>query len=570
MFPYFRFCQPLILSITIIYGCAVDDVSIENAQNESIINSLGRKLPSDAAPLNKQILSYFIEEPQTLDVSIDNYGVKGSDLFLFERLTMFDHDDLLRSGVASHWESSEDGRIWTFYLRKDARWSDGRELTANDFEYTFKRFLDPKEGNAFAFLFYQIKNARAFNHGVIDDPNLLGINALDKNILQITTENPCPYLPFIMAYNSAAPVPSWQVKKYGKRWTLPENMVSNYSYKLSEWITDRYISYELNPYYNGPYPGYLEKIKLKFIGIGQHPGISPYENNEVDRQQIVAQYLKQVEDTPELKRQLTSNPHFQTWYLFFRTRVPPFNDLRIRRAISHAIDREAICNVILQGHGTPAYTMLPPGFPGYTGDKLKTVQNFDLDKARGLLKEAGFPRGKGFPTIELWLRQADLTQMAIAQMIQSVFKDELGIRVKIKNQEIGLYMKNMYDYTIPFGLIPYQYDYPDPENMLTQVWHSQPLGYGRQDWKNKSFDSLLKAGGITMDTAERMKFYGEAEKILVTDVGGVFIYHTHVLDLRKPWFKGLETNSWGQDLFWGNRTNLMDIYIGNTVEERHL
>ena len=533
-----------------------------------VINSLGRQLPPDAAPLEEQYMIHFIEEPKTLDVSMDNYGVKGADPWLFERLTMFDENDVLGPGVAERWEPSEEGRIWTFYLREDAKWSDGRPQTAHDFEFTFKRFLDPDEANQFAFLFYDIKNARDFNHGIIKDRDAVGVRAIDDHTLEIEAEGPCPYLPHIMAYNSAAPVPPWQVKKYDRLWTEPGNMVSNYSYQLTEWVHDRYMLYDLNPHYTGLHKGYLEKIKLKFIIAGSHPGITPYENNEVDRQGVFAKDLGVINGDPELSKELRSAPHFQTWYLYFQTTKPPFNDLRVRQAISKAIDRETITSVILQGHGTPAYTMLPPNFPGYTGDQLKSIQQYDVVEAKKLLAAAGYADGRGFPTTEFWLRQADPTQMSIAQAIQGMLKESLNIDVEIKNQEIGVYMGSMYEYAIPFGLIPYQYDYPDPHNMLSQVWHSQPVGHGRHDWKNNQFDKLLELGGTTIDEEKRMEYYADAEHILVEEVGGVFIYHTNMLALRKPWVKGLDPNAWGQDLFWGNRTNLMNMYIGDNVEER--
>lgn len=534
-----------------------------------VVNSLGKPLPPDAAPLAEQILMYFIEEPKNLDVSMDNYGVKGADPWLFERLTMFNENDELSPGAAERWEASEDGRTWTFYLRPGAKWSDGRTVTAHDFEFTFKRFLDPDEGNVFAFLFYDIKNGRAFSQRKIKDRDLVGVRAIDDLTLEIEAEGPCPYLPHIMAYNSAAPVPPWQVEKFGRLWTEPGRMVSNYSYMLNEWIHDHYIHYTLNPHYNGPNPGSLEQIKLKFINPGAQPGSVPYENNEVDRQEgISASELGVIEKNPKLKSELRSNPHFQTWYLYFQTAKPPFDNLKVRQAISHAVDREIITRVILKGHGTPALTMLPPGFPGYTGDKLKDIQRYDPELAGKLMADAGYPGGRGFPTVEFWLRQADANQMAIAQAIQQMLKEELGISTSIKNQEVGLYMDNMYRYAIPMGLIPYQYDYPDPQNMLSQVWHSQPAGYGRHDWTHPRFDELVDLGGTTMDQAQRMQHYAEAEKVLAEDVGGMFIYHTHILELRKPWVKGLTPSRTGRDLFWGNHTNLMNIYIGDNVEQR--
>ena len=166
-------------ALLLVFFCAAACGGDESAQVQiaegPVINSLGKQLPPDAAPLHEQILMYFIEEPKTLDVSMDNYGVKGADPFLFERLTMFDADDILIPGASDRWEPSEDGRTWTFHLREGARWSDGRDVTAHDFEYTFKRFLDPDEGNVFAFLFYNIKNARDFNHGKINDPDSVGV-----------------------------------------------------------------------------------------------------------------------------------------------------------------------------------------------------------------------------------------------------------------------------------------------------------------------------------------------------------------------------------------------------------
>ncbi|MBM3264014.1 MAG: peptide ABC transporter substrate-binding protein [candidate division Zixibacteria bacterium] len=534
-----------------------------------VVNSVGVELPSDAAPLSEQMLMTFIEEPKTLDISLDNYGVKGADPWLFERLVMFDPDDIAGPGVADRWEPSPDGRKWTFYLRKDAKWSDGRPLTAQDFVFTYRRFLDPAEGNVFAFLFYDIKNARAFNHGDIKDRTAVGVRAIDDRTLEIETEGPCPYLPYIVAYNSAAPVPPHQVEKYGRRWTEAGNMVSNYTYKLTEWVYNKYLLYDLNPHYNGPHKARLEKLKLKFIIERQHPGITPYENNEVDRQDgISATDLGMIEQHPTLSTELRSNPHFQTWYLFFRAAAPPFNDLRVRQAFSHAIDREMICRVVLKGHGTQAYTMLPPGFSGYTGDRLKDIQKFDIEKAKKLLADAGYPGGKGFPTVEFWLRQADPNQMSIAQAIQEMLKQNLGVQTQLRNQEVGLYMDNMYKHAVPFSLIPYQYDYPDPHNMLSQVWHSQPVGHGRHDWKNTRFDEMVDLGGTTIDQAKRMGYYAEAERALVEDVGGVFIYHTHALELRKPWVKGLNKNAFGSDMFWGNRTSLMGVYIGDNVGKR--
>ena len=531
-------------------------------------NSLGKAMPADAAPLNQQVLSYFIDEPRSLDISIDNYGAAGTDIWLFERLVMMNADDEPRPGAAERWEVSDDGSVWTFHLRPGARWSDGVPVTAHDFEFTYRRFFDPNIGNVFASLLYPIKNARAYNHGEITDPGQLGVRALDDLTLQIETEGPCPYLPVALAVNSAAPVPQRVVQKYGKRWTEPDKVVTNYSYRLHEWTPGRRLVYSLNPHYNGRYPGFLERINHK-ISTGA-VGILPYENNEADRHPVGVKDLMVLRGNPELAAEVHKNPNFLTWYLFFQTKKPPFHDLRIRQAISHAIDREALCRGVLRGYAQPAYTMLPPHFPGYVGDKHKDIQRYDPALGRRLLAEAGYPGGRGFPRIECWIRNISPTShiMDVSQAIQQMLKDNLGIDIVLVNQEVGVFMDNMYQQTIPLGLISYQYDYLDPHNLLTQIWHANPPGRGRHDWLNTRFDELVDLAAVTMDVEHRLRLYDEAEQILATDVGGVFLFHPDLLELRKPWFRGLTPNRFGRTLFSTLHTNLMDIYIGDNVEER--
>lgn len=521
-------------------------------------------LPQDAAPPSHQVYRYLYFEPAGLDISMTMYQSHGSE-FLFERLCMLDHNNQLIPGAAERWESSDDGRVWTFHLRPEARWSDGRPVTAHDFEYTFRRLLDPDGGNVYAFFYYDIKGAKAYHQRENPDPASVGVRAVDDLTFEIETEQPCAFLPYITSFSSSSPVPRWQVEKYGRRWTEEGNCVSNSAFQLETWKTGEYMTFGLNPYYDGPNRGYLRKIVRVFTSsVGVGAGIAPYENNEIDMIGLDGVFLEEVNDNPALSRELWSFEPFTTAYLYFRTRQPPFDDVRVRRAFAHAIDKEAITGAILKGTKTPAYTMLPIHFPGYVGDKYKSIQRFDPDLARRLLAEAGYPAGKGFPVLDLWLveSRSNTPGGQAAQAIQQMLLEHLGIEIRLRNTEASAYRKAQYDWEMPMSIIGFNYDFPDPHSMLGIVWRSQPKGYTRHDWQNKMFDDLIDRAAGEMNPERRMAMYDEAERILAEDVGGVFLWHDRSYTLRKPWVKGVKQDQYGNFPFYKNNTSFCDIYIG--------
>ncbi len=524
-----------------------------------VVNSIGKTMPPDAAPLEQQVLRYTLVEPLTFDVSTNIYEAQGA-LTLFERLVMLDKNLELTGAAAESWEQSADGLRWTFRLRPDGRWSDGRRVTASDFEYTYKRFLDPAEASPYAFFYYEIKGARAFNQGKTTDRSTVGVRALDDLTLEIETEKPCPYLPFIVAFTGSGPVPRWQVEKYGVRWSEAGNLVANASYSLTEWRKGRQATLSLNPYYTGPHKGYLEKI-VQIFTTG-HPGTAPYENNEIDYLRVLLTDLPFIENHPTLKSELAYYAFPESWYLFFRTREPPFDDVKVRRAISHAIDREALCNVVLRNTGVPAYSMLPPKFPGSSDASIREIQAYDPERAKALLAEAGYPGGKGFPLVEFWIGKTNPQISYTAQTVQAMLQNTLGIRLRIRSSEDKVYRDNMYKWNIPMGLGGFNADYPDPNNLLGMVWRSQPRGFGRQDWRNAEFDRLIDAAADEMDHEQRMGMYRAAERLLAEDAGGAFLYHNMTVELRKPYLKGLEINKYGYALFSWIGIIHTKIYIG--------
>ena len=235
-----------------------------------------------------------------------------------------------------------------------------------------------------------------------------------------------------------------------------------------------------------------------------------------------------------LKHELNTFTEFNAYYLTMNTYDGIFSDLRVRQAFSHAIDRDAITRSALQGLATPAYSMMPVGFPA-ANPALRTVQRFDPDLARQKLAEAGYPGGKGFPPVEMWLRggESGPTQDAM-EGIQAMLKQNLGINIAVRNVERKIFMDALNGHTLELGLVPYGYDYVDASNLLS-LWMSN----GRHAWRSDRFDQLVVQGGtIVGDSDRRQAIYQEAERILVEEVGAVFLWHSQTNQIWKSNISG--------------------------------
>lgn len=537
-----------------------------------LTNGVGRIMPDDAAPLSEQVYRYLSFEPVSLDIGVSLYQSSESE-FLYDRLCMLDYTNKLVPGAAERWEVSEDGLRWTFYLRETAQWSDGRPVTAHDFEWSFKRFLHPDSGNVYAGFYYDIKGAEDHVSRINMDPASLGVSAVDDYTLVVETRNPCAYLPYLLAYPTSSPVPRWQVEKYGKKWTIPGNSVSNASYKLASWNTGQSMSFTLNPLYDGPLKGYLERIIRVFTEGGRSAGdvgLLPYENNEIDMAEVHPTDINRILADPKLSTELVKFPRYMTTYIFFRSKEKPFDDIRVRQAFSHAIDRSQLSKVVLRDTAVPAYTMLPPGFPGYVGDKYADIQRYDPERARELLAAAGYPGGRGFPRLDMWIGNTRRIPVnTVSQAVQGMINQTLGTDIQIRIAESRSYRDAMYNWDLPMSISTFDFDFPDPHSLLGVVWRSRPKGVGRQDWTNQRFDTLIDEAGRNMEPTQRAAMYDEAERILAEDVGGAFLFHTFATRVRKPWMKGYLRDSQGYYPFYHNNSSYTDIYIGNNVVQRN-
>lgn len=549
-----------ILIVSVLAFCSTTSLTLfyryGEAQGGKIVNSAGKTLPPDAAPLARQIVRYMSPEPRSLDSSINDYDTE-STIIPFEPLLRRDENWDPEPAAATRYESSKDGKTWTFYLRPGARWSDGRPLTAGDFVYSYRRMLNPQEANPYAFFYYDFKNARAINRGEIKDPSKLGVRAVDDRTLVIETETPAPYLPYIVSFGNGFPVPSWQVEKYGRKWTLAGNIVSNSGFKLGEWINGKHMTFVPDPMYNGPHKPYVEKVIHPFREAAAAT-ILAYENNEVDYEAVDLTDLARIRRDPKLARDLVKVPARGSWYMFFKTKQPPFNDIRVREAFARAIDRNAIVKTLMNDMAYPAYSINPPEFADHQGSAMKKYQDFDPVRAKQRMKEAGFPGGRGFPKQELWLRAPTPTLKRVAEAMTAMLKENIGVDVTIRSADRTMYMNNLYNWRMNLGLIVFFADYQDSRNMLDMIWHSQPQGFGRSDWSNANFDRLVEQAGGELDPARRQQQYRQAEELMVADYAAAFVFHPINIELRKPWIKGYRRNPDGTVGGW----DYTRVYVG--------
>ena len=529
------------------------------------VNSVGVTLPPDAAPPHLQHLRTFELNARYMDRATSSYQKVFGFALTNEPLTRVDRDFNLLPAAATHWEVTEDGHTWIFHLQQDLVFGDGRPVTAYDYEDSFRRWADPRTGFDFEWYYRPIKNWGEVVAGRMPLDSL-GVEALDRHTIAFTTTQPTPYAPELLNYSWVTPTHLFE--KYGPAWsTRPETHMGSGPFRLREWTINHRIVLEPSPTYRGPNKPYLERITAQlFNAAAQPPFLAAYEGGEVDYIVLNNQAeINRVKSNPDLKGHLNTYVDFQTFYLLMDTHNPPFNDLRVRQAFSHAVDQASLMNSALRDIALPASSMAPPGFPSADPEGLASIQRYDPDLARKLLAEAGYPDGKGFPVLNMWLRGEPIVINTAAEAVQAMLKQSLNIEVGVRNVERKLFTETMNARELTLALIPYRYDYVDASNLLT-LW----LSNGRHPWHNERFEELvLRANVLVGDPGRRTGLYQEAEEILVRDVGGVFLWHTLINEMWRPYVRGaaLETNRWGYRAWRGNQMlNLMPtLYISNEV-----
>ena len=474
-------------------------------------------------------------EPPTLDPSLatDTTSVDVIEQ-LFLGLTDFDDATMaVIPELATSWEVSEDGLVWAFHLRKDVKWTDGTPVTAHDIEYAVKRTCDPATASDYAYVLYIIKGAKEVNTGEITDLNYIGVKAIDDYTIQFALNNPAGYFPAIAGMWIARPVPRWTIEKYGEKWTDPENIVTNGSYLLTKWAHEDEIILEKNPDYFGADDVQIERVHCVMI-IEDSTAMAMYEDGKLDSIGAPLDDMDRIKSDPVLSKELFIAPRLCTYYYGFNNSKPPMDNPLVRKAFSAAIDRQSLIDYVLKGEQTPATTFTCPGIFGHVSPSEGIGIGFDPEAARKYLADAGYPEGKGLPEITLMFNTSE-GHSKIAQAIQQMWKENLGVEVNVTNQEWGVYLKTVNTDAPQVYRMGWCADYPDANNWLYEVFHSTDSANPIK-WHNAEYDRVTEEAAKESDPAKRLELYKRADQILCEEEAAIApIYFYTFVAMTKPY-----------------------------------
>lgn len=578
-------CQPAAATPVVEKPTAVSEQSAAPAEEVKapVVNSLGVELPADAAPIEEQVLRYPANEFKWLSWDATVYDLTPGGIFgIHDPCTRTDKNFELHPAGCESWEISEDGLTWTFHLPKDKVWSDGEPVTADDWVFTMQRYARPDYDFEWFYSMGNIVNWSAVVNGEVDASEL-GVKKVDDYTFSVTTTDPIPYIAKLFTVVWVTPQHIVKDRLADGSWAMdPATAVSAGPFKLDHYDKGKEIVWVANDKYTGPYPPMLERIELYFMD--SQTRFAAFKNSEVDiiglssREDLPPATIAEILATPEMKDQMLSWPNFITYYLFFDTWNEPFDNLLVRQAFSHAIDRQLLIDGPLANQASIAFSMNPPGFPGSDVENIKDIQGYDPKLAAQLMEEAGYPGGEGFPELTLYTRSAYPALTNAAEAIAAMLKDNLGVIVQIQDLDYSIYsemlstQKSTKSGDLKFSIVPYEFDFVDGSNLLG-VWggcesDTDDLSKmpGRHTWYNEEFNAKMCEANTLMDAEDqRNELYKQAEKILLEDVGLIPLYHGTNNVLLQPNVKGpaLDPDKEGRKTFWRYEYtgNLTELYI---------
>ena len=482
-------------------------------------------------------------EPQGLDPHVVT-GVPENHLIraLFEGLAVKNPITLEpEPGVAERWEFNDDRTVITFYLNPNAKWSNGEQITASDYIWSWNRALHPKTGNLYAYMLYPVKNAEAYAKGEIPDFADVGVKALDDSTLEVTLNAPTPYFIQLMDHYSTFAVHPETLLKFGEMtdrftpWTRVGNIVSNGAFELTDWALNRHIKMAKSE-------TYWDRDNVSLNGVVFYPT----ENAVSEERMFRVEQLHRTEEVPLDKvpvyRELPDSPYMQvpylgTYYYLINTEREPTNDVRVRQALSMAVDRDQLIRTVLQNVFTPAYSITPPGTLGYQPPKLF---DFDPEKARQLLAEAGYPNGENWPGIEI-IYNTNEAHRKIAVAIQQMWKKYLNVDVTIANQEWKVYLNSVSQRDFQVARRGWIGDYVDPNNFLDLFITDG--GNNNTGYADPVYDDLiLQQAPRAATRSDRFGVFYEAETRLMEQMPIIPIYTYATRHLVHPSVEGMTAN----------------------------
>lgn len=478
-------------------------------------------------------------EPRTLDSAFSGTVAESNILGdLLTGLTTLDAAARPIPGVAERWEIAKDGKTWTFHLRK-SQWSDGRPVTAQDFVFAWQRELDPKTAAPYAYNLWVLKNARAISNGKLP-PSALGVRAADDQTLVVQLEHPAAYLPELLTHDTAYPVPRHVVLAKGNAWARVENFVGNGAYVPAEWVLNDHIRLTKNPRFYDAAHVRIDVVNY-FPAEDSQAALNRLRAHELDTQSPIPStsidWLRK-----NMPQALRTAPFLATSYFALNNAKPPLNDVRVRKAINLAFDREAVTDKVLRLGDKPAYGIVPPGIANFPGGAAMDFKAMSMPArvalAQSLMQQAGFGPGNRMHLLLETTHDPDNKRVAavLQAMLRAVFIDleiqQVDLQVHYRNMQVG-------NYEIASAV--WIADFNDASNFLDLLRSDSGNNYAR--YHSRAYDAAMDAAQQEPDATKRGQLLLDAEKIALKDYPWLPWRFRVTQDLVQPYVKGWVPNA---------------------------
>jgi oligopeptide transport system substrate-binding protein len=481
-------------------------------------------------------------DPETLDVHKTS-TVSESNILrdLLDGLVIYNAKAEVVPGTAEKWEVSDDGKLYRFTLRADAKWSNGDPVKASDFVFSYRRIMNPETGAKYANILFPILNAEKVNKGQAKVEEL-GVKAIDDRTLEIRLEAPTPYFLELLTHQTSLPVHPASVEKFGKDFVKPGNLVSNGAYQLAEVVPNSHIKVVKNPHFYD-----AKNVQIDTVNFIPHPDLAAavrrFEAGELhSTNDLPADQIKSLKQ--RFGKQVVLGPYLGVWAFPVNTSKAPFNDLRVRKALSMVIDREFIAEQIWGETMVPAYSFVPPGINNYRQPAVaeyKDMSPIDREaKAKALLKEAGYGPGLKPLKVEIRYNTTDNNRNTVVAVADQW--KQIGVETSFINTDGKThfaYLRDGGDFDVArYGWIG---DYSDPQNFLFLLEsHNKGFNYGK--WKDTEFDQLMKQAAAETDLKKRADIMYKAEQIFMREEPWIPVMHYGTKNLISPKLVGFQQN----------------------------
>ncbi len=488
------------------------------------------------APVAGEVLNLYGTDPHTLDPAISSEMASHEYIMqLFSGLVRLGDDLEPVPDIAKSWKVSDDGRTYTFYLRDDVRFQDGRGVKADDVRYSWERACDPATGSQTAPAYLgDIVGVGEVLAGESED--ISGVRVIDDYTLQVTIDEPKSYFLYKLAYPTAFVVDRANVQSGGEWWRHPNGTGP---FKLKQWEEGNLLVLERNELYYGDVAG-VDSVVFQLLG---GVPMNMYELGQIDVTSVSISYIDRVTDERgPFYKDLTVSPELSFSYIGFNCEEPPFDDANIRRAFSHAIDKDKLVSLVFRDMQQRADGILPPGIPGFNEDLVGL--DYDVEKARELIAASRYGDVSNLPPITITTMGWGGTIPGGLEAIIAEWRNNLGVEVEVRQLEPQVFLYNLAEEKDEMFYLGWIADYPHPQDFLDILFHSGvENNYG--GYSNPEVDALLERANVELEGEASLALYQQAEQIIVDDAACIPLWFGENYVLVKPYVRGYELNPMG-------------------------